>query len=96
MRTFNSQVDHNSGHGQKHLSVVFAVFMLLAFLVDQVVQAACPLFRAVWQKEGCKIRVWEHMRALFSTLPLDSMTQVFQALLYGYHIEGLVILHDSS
>ncbi len=88
--------EHNYGHGKKHLSVIFAMLMMLAFLVDQVVQAACPLFRAVWQKEGCKIRVWEHMRALFYAIPLTSMTQLFQAVLYGYQIEGFVILHDTS
>ena len=28
--------EHNYGHGYQHLSVVFAVLMMLAFLVDQV------------------------------------------------------------
>jgi hypothetical protein len=100
--TFNTlknqgyQFEHNYGHGKKHLSVVFALLMLLAFLVDQVLQCACPLFRAVWQKEGSKKRMWDHMRALFYSLQFDSMVQLFQALLYGYRVEGLVILNDSS
>jgi hypothetical protein len=100
--TFNTlknqgyQFEHNYGHGKKHLSVVFALLMMLAFLVDQVLQFACQLFRAVWQKEGSKKRMWEHMRALFYSLKFDSMVQIFQALLYGYHVEGLVILNDSS
>jgi hypothetical protein len=32
--------EHNFGHGYKNLSVVFAVLMMLAFLVDQVQQIA--------------------------------------------------------
>ncbi len=88
--------EHNYGHGQKHLSVVFALLMMLAFLVDQVLQLACPLFRAVWQKEGSKKGMWEHMRALFYSLPFDSMVELFQALFYGYEVKGVVILHDSS
>jgi hypothetical protein len=90
------QFEHNYGHGEKHLSVVFALLMMLAFLVDQLLQFACQLFRAVWLKKGSKKRLWEEMRALFNSLKFDSMVHLFQALLYGYRIEGLVILNDSS
>jgi len=84
--------EHNFGHGQHTLSVVFALLMMLAFLVDQVLQLACRLFRAVWRKEGSKTRLWEHMRALFYSLEVASMVEIFKALLYGYRIERLVIL----
>jgi hypothetical protein len=88
--------EHNYGHGQQHLSVVFALLMMLAFLVDQVQQIACPLFQAVLQKEGCRMRMWEHVRALFYSLEFDSMAQLFRAYLYGYRVTGFVILDDSS
>jgi hypothetical protein len=88
--------EHNFGHGQHNLSVVFALLMMLAFLVDQVVQLGCQLFRAVWRKEGCKVRMWEHMRALFYSFEVSSMVDIFKALLYGYRIERLVILENSS
>ena len=100
--TFNTlknqgyQFEHNYGHGKNHLSVVFALLMMLGFLVDQVLQLACQLFRAVWQKEGSKKGMWEHMRALFYSLEFASMVDLFQALLYGYRLERLVILNDSS
>src|SRR5439155_7855374 len=35
--------EHNYGHGEQHLSVVFAILMMLAFLVDQVQQLCCAL-----------------------------------------------------
>ena len=88
--------EHNYGHGQKNLSVVFALLMMLAFLVDQVLQFACRLFQAVWRKEGSKARMWEHMRALFYSLECTSMVDIFRALLYGYRVENVVILDDSS
>ena len=88
--------EHNYGHGDNHLSVVFALLMMLAFLVDQIQQLACQLFRAVWQKEGSKTGMWEHMRALFYSLEFASMVDIFRALLYGYRIKELVILDDSS
>jgi len=76
--------EHNFGHGKNNLSVVFAVLMMLAFLVDQVQQLACALFQAVLDKKGSRKRLWEHMRALFKTLEFKSMEQLFKAILYGY------------
>ena len=99
--TFNTlknqgyHLEHNFGHGKNHLSVVFALLMMLAFLVDQIQQLACRLFQAVWAKEGSKKRLWEHMRSLFYSLPFDSMEDIYRALLYGYEVKGLVILADS-
>src|SRR2546427_3925117 len=58
--------EHNYGHGQKNLSVVFAMLMMLAFLVDQTQQRCCTLFQAVWAKLGSKRLLWERMHALFS------------------------------
>lgn len=87
--------EHNFGHGKKNLSVVFALLMMLAFLVDQVQQLACRLFQAVLKKEGSRRSLWEHVRALFYSLEFDSMESIYRALLYGYKVQGLVIL-DST
>jgi hypothetical protein len=84
--------EHNYGHGQQNLSVNFALLMLLAFLVDQVQQLAFPLFQAVLKKEGSRKRLWQHLRALFYTLAFASLEDIFRALLYGYKVEGVVIL----
>jgi hypothetical protein len=42
--------EHNDGHGTHNLSVVCAMVMLLAFLVDQAQQLCCALLQAVWAK----------------------------------------------
>jgi len=88
--------EHNFGHGKKNLSVVFALLMMLAFLVDQAQQLACRLFQAVLKKEGSRRSLWDHMRSLFYSLEFDSMESIYRALLYGYKVEGLVIFNDSS
>lgn len=87
--------EHNFGHGYQHLSVMFAVLMMLAFLVDQVQQLCCPLFHAVWAKLGSKRRLWERMRALFYDYALTSMRHLFEALFYGWQ-KTAPILVDSS
>ncbi|HEY5865670.1 MAG TPA: hypothetical protein VI542_08995 [Candidatus Tectomicrobia bacterium] len=88
--------EHNSGHGEKNLSVVFAMLMLLAFLVDQTQQLCCALFQAVWAKLGSKRLLWERMRARFYDYALTSMRQLFEALLYGFTKSHPVITSDSS
>jgi hypothetical protein len=84
--------EHNYGHGQQFLSVNLASLMLLAFLVDQAQQLASTLFQAVLKKEGSRKQLWEHVRALFYTLPFASLEEIFSALLYGYQVEKVVIL----
>jgi Transposase DDE domain len=88
--------EHNYGHGYQHLSVVFAVLMMLAFLVDQVQQMCCPLFQAVWAKLGSKRRLWERMRSLFYDYALASMRQLFEALFYGWKKTAPIFTVDSS
>ena len=84
--------EHNFGHGHQHLSVVFMMLMMLAFLIDQAQQLACSLFQAVLEKEGSRKSLWEHMRALFYSLEFERMEDIWRALLYGYKISGFVIL----
>ena len=74
---------HNYGHGTQQLSVVLAILMMLAFLVDQTQQLCCALFRAVEKKCGSKRGLWERLRALFFAYALTSMRQLLEALLYG-------------
>lgn len=88
--------EHNFGHGYNNLSVVFAMLMMLAFLVDQIQQIACALFRAALKANSAKIRVWEKMRAFFIHYKCDSMEQIFRAILYGYKKQNIIILNDSS
>jgi hypothetical protein len=88
--------EHNFGHGQQHLSVVFALLMMLAFAIDQAQQLACQLFQAAWAQVGSKRRLWERMRSVFYELPVSSMTDIWRAIAFGYHIEGRLVIHDPA
>jgi len=100
--TFNTlknqgyQFEHNFGHGKQNLSVVFALLMMLAFLVDQTQQLCCPLFRAVWNKLGSKRMLWERIRSFFFEYVVYSMREIFEALCYGYDRPRPVFTIDSS
>lgn len=100
--TFNTlknqgyQFEHNFGHGEQNLSVVFAVLMMVAFLVDQTQQLCCELFRAVWKKLGSKKMLWERVRSFFREFIVYSMREIFEALCYGYEKPRPVLALDSS
>jgi hypothetical protein len=85
--TFNTlknqgyQFEHNFGHGHQHLSVVLAMLMMLAFLVDQTQQLCCPLFAAAWEKCISKRALWEGLREIFHRFQVNSMQAIYEALL---------------
>lgn len=87
--TFNTlknqgyQFEHNFGHGEMNLSVVFAMLMMLAFLADQVQQLCCPLFRAVWQKFGSKRALWDNLRSHFRHFVFTSLRHLYEVMLHG-------------
>jgi len=74
--------EHNYGHGEQNLSVVFALLMMLAFLVDQVQQRCCALFRAVWTKLGSKRALWEQLRSHFYHFTFQSMAHLYAVILH--------------
>jgi hypothetical protein len=88
--TFNTlknqgyQYDHNFGHGHNHLSVVFALLMMLAFLVDQTIQLCDHLFQALWAKLGSKRSLWEQIRGAFHYFQVTSLRQLYQLILSNY------------
>ena len=85
---------HNYGHGHQNLSVVLAMLMMLAFLVDQTQQLCCPQFAAAWEKCISKRALWERMRAIFHQFEVTSMQAIYEAVL-SIRKPPLKVLWDS-
>ena len=67
LKNLGYNLEHNYGHGKNFLSTVFATLMLLAFLVDQVQEHTCLLFKAARNRFYSRMALWEEMRGLFRT-----------------------------
>lgn len=84
--TFNTlknqgyQFGHNFGLGKQHLSEVFVLLMMLAFLVDQIQQLCCPLFKAAWKRWKTKRSLWEKVRSKFHEFHIETMEELYRAL----------------
>lgn len=87
---------HNYGHGTQNLSVLFALLMMLAFLVDQIQQLCCALFQAVRAQLGSTRLLWERMRAVFYDYALTSMRHLWETLFYGVKKNFPLLALDSS
>lgn len=100
--TFNTlknqgyQFEHNFGHGEQNLSVVFAMLMMLAFLVDQIEQLCCPLFRATWQRFGSKRLLWDNLRSHFRHFVFESMRHLYEVMLLDLGKERSLPAYDTS
>lgn len=98
--TFNTlknqgyQFEHNFGHGQKYLHTVFALLMVLAFLIDQVQEASCGLFQKALEKCGSRRALWERMRNFFYICRIPSWEELFRVI--GSRFEGLAMGLDTS
>lgn len=73
--------EHNYGHGKQNLSTVLMLLMFLAFLVDQVQQACCPLFAAVLAKVKRLRSLWEQLRSHVKHFVFESFAQLWRAML---------------
>lgn len=78
--------EHNYGHGEKHLATVLALLMLLAFLVDQMMQRGWQTFRQVRAGLRTKAKLGESLRALFKVLAFRSMKALYQHMAELYSI----------
>lgn len=98
--TFNTlknqgyQLEHNYGHGQQHLATVFALLMMLAFLVDQVQELSCRLFQAARAHFRSRTSLWERLRALFTDYTIPDWKTLWEAIATG-HIPS-VLAPDTS
>lgn len=87
--------DHNFGHGGKQLSVVLALLMMLAFLVEQTQPLCCAWFRAAWEKAGSKRPLWDERRQLFHAFVFQTRAELWEALVRGIDKQKPVLLDDS-
>lgn len=85
--TFNTlknqgyNLEHNYGHGTKTLSNVLAGLMLLAFMIDQCLEAVNLEFKHALKELKQRCRLWFKLRSAFHWLEIDSWEEMYLAIL---------------
>lgn len=81
LKTKGYHFEHNYGHGYEGLANVFAGLMLLAFLIDQILEAFNKTFQAVLAKCITRTRCWERCRGVFFNYFVRSWDVFYSAIL---------------
>lgn len=81
LKNQNYHFEHNFGHGKQHLSTVFATLMMLAFLVDQVLQRCDTVFQQALAHCQRKSYFWERRREFYRCFLFASVGELHQALI---------------
>jgi hypothetical protein len=81
LKTKGYHFEHNFGHGQQHLSNLFATMILLAFLLHTALDLLDLRYRAVRAALPSRRTFFEHIRALLLYLPFDSWDHLMTFML---------------
>ncbi len=65
LKNLGYNFEHNYGHGKKYLSTVLCLLMMLAFLIDQVQEICCSLFKRCRKFTRTYYNLWASIRMLF-------------------------------
>lgn len=83
---FNTQknggyhLEHNFGHGSKHLSFALFLLNLLAFFMHQTQTLCDHAYRRTRFEFDFECDFWESFRALFRVLPFERMDDLLDAM----------------
>lgn len=99
--TFNTlknqgyQFEHNFGHGKKNLSHVFAMLMLLAFLIDQVQEMACKNFKKALKKMKRRKYLWGRVIGIFFNFEITGWDSLYIGI-SDFSPDNKPVWNDSS
>jgi len=79
-KTSAYNLEHNYGHGKKYLATNFAVLCVMAFLIDQVQEFSCEIFKEILSKKGSKSEIWDYMRAAIKFTYFSSWEHLMKSL----------------
>lgn len=80
LKNLGYNFEHSYGHGKKYLATNFCMLMILAFLIDQLQEMCCSLYRKCRQVLRTYRELWENMRVLFQRISLDSWENFYSLL----------------
>lgn len=73
-------IDHNFGHGKRHLSFNFFLLNLLAFLIHQIASIVDRDYRAATESTGTRADFWECARSFLFLFKLDDFATLFKLI----------------
>jgi hypothetical protein len=83
LKTKGYNLEHNFGHGKKHLAAVLASLNLLAFAIHTACELAEEPWRRALQEQGRRTRFFENLRSITSFLVFPSWDDLLATLAFA-------------
>lgn len=80
LKNLGYNFEHNYGHGKQYLATIFCMLMMLGFLIDQIQEMSCSLFKKCKAALHTYKELWENMRVLFRRVILGSWENFYLVL----------------
>ncbi len=75
-------IEHNYGHGKKHLSMNFFILNLLAFFMHQIFELTDGLYQQCRKALGSKKELWNNLRSVIRILIFPDWETLLQRVLH--------------
>ena len=86
LKTKGYHLEHNFGHGKKHLSSVLATMNLLAFGLHTLLELADESYQLIRATVGPRRRFFQHLEALTAYLQFESWERLMDFMMRGLEI----------
>jgi len=83
LKTQGYHLEHNFGHGKKHLATLFATMNILAFLLHTMLEFMDEKYQWLRKAFGARIRFFEAMRILLIYHPYKSFSSFMTFMIEG-------------
>lgn len=74
--------EHNFGHGRQNAAYNYFLFILLAFLVHQILELTDPLFQTCRRAFSARAEVWNQLRCTIRLIVFSSWAQLLEFVLH--------------
>ena len=78
MKNHGYCMEHNYGHGKKHLAYNFYLLTLLAFFFHQIFELTDAQYKACRKKFGSKKHLWEKLRAWIDIIIFETWEKLLE------------------
>lgn len=75
-------LEHNYGHGKENLATNFAMLANLAFLIDQIEELCCSLYRAARDEMKTKYGLFNRIKEVIQIISFESWKDLLESIAY--------------
>jgi hypothetical protein len=87
LKTKGYHIEHNFGHGSKHLASLLLSLNLLAFLFHAVLDLVDEQYRAIRQALGTRRRFFQDLEALLRYIQFENWDEVLAFMFKGLELD---------